>query len=146
MQSKATTVSQYLNELDPNRRDAISTVRDVILTNLPKGFVESMNWGMIAYEVPLETFPDTYNKQPLMYAALASQKNYMSVYMSGVYSDEHQLKKLKAAFSEMGIKPNMGKSCIRFMDVNKIPLDTIGELISEISVKDYIDNYNRCRK
>jgi hypothetical protein len=81
-----------------------------------------------------------------MYAALSSQKNHIAVYLSCVYSDEKQLMKLQNAFSEMGVKPNMGESCIRFKDVNKIPLTTIGELIGAYSVKDYIENYNRCRK
>ena len=146
MHSNAKTVKEYLNELLADRRGAISTVRNVIIKNLPKGYIETMNWGMIAYEIPLKTFPNTYNKQPLMYAALSSQKNHIAVYLSCVYSDEKQLMKLKNAFSEMGVKPNMGESCIRFKDVNKIPLTTIGELIGAYSVKDYIENYNRCRK
>ena len=80
-----------------------------------------------------------------MYAALASQKNHMSIYMCGVYSNKNQLKKLKDSFAKMCVKPNMGKSCIRFKDVNKLPLKTIGELIAEYSVKDYIENYKNCR-
>ncbi|MBC8345406.1 MAG: DUF1801 domain-containing protein [Candidatus Marinimicrobia bacterium] len=146
MQSNAKTVQEYLKEIPEKRQDALSTVRDVILNNLPTGYVEVMNWGMITYEIPLKTFPGTYNKQPLMYAALASQKNHMAIYMSCVYSDENQLMKLQNAFAKMGIKPNMGKSCIRFKDVSKIPLTTIGELIGAYSVEDYIQNYNRCRK
>ena len=145
MQSKAKTVKAYLFELPEDRREVISTVREIILKNLPKGYEESMNWGMISYEIPLSLFPNTYNKQPLMYAALASQKNHMSIYMCGVYSNKNQLKKLKDSFAKMCVKPNMGKSCIRFKDVNKLPLKTIGELIAEYSVKDYIENYKNCR-
>ena len=80
MQSKANTVKQYLNELPNDRKKAISIVRQTILENLPEGYDEVMNWGMITYEVPLETYPNTYNGKPLMYAALASQKNHMSIY------------------------------------------------------------------
>lgn len=146
MQSKATTVSEYLNKLPPDRASAVSVVRKVILANLPKGYAETMNWGMISYEIPLEIFPDTYNNQPLMYAALASQKQYISLYMMGVYSNPDQLKRLQDAFIAMDVKPNMGKSCIRFKDVNQIPLDTVGQLISEYSVEDYLDYYHRSRE
>ncbi len=146
MQSAARNVEAYLNDLPLEKREAIGKVRNVILTHLPDGSVEVMNWGMITYEIPLAIFPNTYNKQPLMYAALASQKHYMSIYICGVYSDKNQLKKLKKAFSNIGVKPNMGKSCIRFTKLEKIPLETIGELIAEYSVEEYIKHYNRCRK
>ena len=86
-QSSATSVDEYLAELPPDRRAAISRVREIILKNLPDGYVEEMRWGMISYGVPLERFPDTYNGQPLMYAALASQKRYMSLYLTNVYGD-----------------------------------------------------------
>ena len=97
MQSKATTIEDYLNELPEDRREAISTIRDKILENLPGGYVESMNWGMISYEIPLETYPDTYNKQPLGIAALASQKNHMAIYMMGCYMVPEQQEKLLKA-------------------------------------------------
>mgnify|MGYP006969412728 CR=1 FL=1 len=81
MQSKAATVEEYLSSLPEDRQEAIEAVRQVILDNLPEGFEETMNWGMITYEVPLETYPDTYNGKPLMFAALASKKNLMAVYL-----------------------------------------------------------------
>lgn len=146
MQSKAKTVMQYLEELPPNRREAISALRNLILENLPRGYEETMNWGCISYEIPLETYPDTYNGQPLFYVALASQKRHMAVYMHGVYSDPKQLKILKDAFKDMNVKPNMGKSCIRFKKLEKLPLETIGKLIAETSVEDYIKHYKDVRK
>jgi hypothetical protein len=85
VRSDATTVDQYLSSLPEHRRAAIATVRQIILEHLPRGYEEAMNWGMIAYQVPLETYPDTYNGQPLMYAALASQKDHMAVYLTGIY-------------------------------------------------------------
>ena len=88
MRSNATTVKQYLRELPADRRSAIQTVRQVILDNLPDGYEEAMNWGMITYQVSLETCPDTTNGQPLMYAALASQKHHMAVYLTGIYMDD----------------------------------------------------------
>ncbi len=141
MKSKAKTVKEYLNELFIDRLETISTLREVILKNLPIGYEETMNWGMITYEIPLSTYPDTYNGKPLMYAALASQKNNISLYLNGVYTRKSQEDRLKDAFAEMGVKPNMGKSCIRFTKLEKIPMDTIGELIGEISPKDYIKHY-----
>ena len=88
MQSDATSVAEYLAELPADRRAAIEAVRQTILANLPEGYEEAMNWGMITYQVPLARYPDTYNGQPLAYAALASQKNHMAVYLTGIYADD----------------------------------------------------------
>ncbi len=102
MQSDATTVEEYLSGLPDSRREAIQAARNTILENLPKGYEEVMNWGMITYQVPLEIYPDTYNLKPLMYAALASQKNHMALYLTGIYiSDEkrQEFEAVNAAFS-----------------------------------------------
>ena len=146
VQSKATTIEDYLNELPEDRREAISTIRDKILENLPGGYVESMNWGMISYEIPLETYPDTYNKQPLGIAAIASQKNHIAIYLMGCYMVPEQQKTLLMAFKKMGVKPNMGKSCIRFTKLDKIPLDTIIGLIQNFPVEEYIKRYELVKK
>jgi len=135
------TVPGYLKSLSPERRRVISAVRRVIRKHLPKGYQETMNWGMICYEIPLKRYPNTYNGQPLGCAALASQKNYCSLYLSCVYQDSAALKKLKAAFAKAGLKPNMGKCCIRFQDPTDLPLDTIGTLIGETSPDDLIRIY-----
>ncbi|MEZ5175656.1 MAG: DUF1801 domain-containing protein [Acidimicrobiia bacterium] len=139
MQSEATTVEQYLAELSDDRRDAIEAVRSVILAKLPNGYVESMNWGMISYEVPLEVYPDTYNGRPLMYAALASQKNHMAVYLSGVYIDEDTRDAFRDAYVATGKRLDMGKSCVRFRHLADLPLDLIGEAIASMPVGDFID-------
>jgi ribosomal protein S7 len=88
MISSAKTVKEYLNSLPPEHRPIIEVVRQVILDNLPKGYVKAMSWGMITYEIPLERYPNTYNKQPLMYVALASQKRYISLYLMNVFINE----------------------------------------------------------
>src|SRR5687767_4872060 len=85
--SSATTVEGYLDELPAERRVVVAAVRDTIRKTLPKGYRETMNWGMITYELPLERYPDTYNGQPLMYAAVAAQKHYYAVYLTGLYQD-----------------------------------------------------------
>lgn len=144
--SAASTVEQYLNELAPDRREAIEAVRSVVLDSLPDGYDESMNWGMISWEIPLERYPKTYNKQPLMYAALASQKNYMSLYLMCVYTHDGTQTEFERRFKASGKKLNMGKSCVRFKKVDDLPMDLIAETIASTSVDDYIRSYEAARK
>ncbi len=139
MRSEATTVEQYLAELPADRRETIATVRSVILENLPDGYVESMNWGMIAYEVPLETYPDTYNKQPLAFAALASQKNHMAVYLAGIYISDDARDEFEKAYRATGKRFDVGKSCVRFRKLEDLPLDLIGETIASVPVDRFIE-------
>ena len=88
VKSSAETDKEYLEELPKEKREVVSRIREVILNNLPDGYEENMNWGMICYEVPLSRYPDTYNNKPLMFAAIAAQKNYYSLYLTPVYQDE----------------------------------------------------------
>ena len=146
VQSKAKNVQEYLKELDEEKRKVITKVREEILENLPEGYVETMNWGMISYEVPLDTYPDTYNNKPLMFAALAAQKNYFSLYLTPVYQSEALKRWLLKQFEKENKKIDMGKSCLRFKKIDDLPLKAIGELIKRISVKKYIDIYEEIRK
>ena len=140
MQSTAKTVADYLAELSEDRRQQVSTVRDVILENLPEGYEEVMNWGMITYQVPLDIYPDTYNKKPLMYAALASQKNHMAVYLSGLYMYKDKQKSFEAAYREKGKRFDVGKSCVRFRKLEDLPLDLIGKTIASLPVDAFVDH------
>ena len=126
MQSDAATVTEYLAGLPDDRRKAMAAVRKVIRANLPKGIVESMNWGMIVYEVPLTTYPDTYNGQPLAYAGLASQKNHMSVYLMGIYGSDTLRAEFEEAYRATGKRMDIGKSCVRFRTLDDLPLDVVG--------------------
>ena len=144
--SGAKTVREYLQELPEDRREVVSRVRDKILENLPAGFEETMNWGMISYEVPLSQYPDTYNKKPLMYMALAAQKNHYAVYSSGVYMDPLGESWLKEEFARAGKKLDMGKSCIRFRKLEDLPLDVIGKISGAFSVEDFIGVYEASRR
>lgn len=144
--SDAETVEEYLQELPEDRRETVGRVRDVILQNLPDGYIESMNWGMISYAIPLERYPDTYNGQPLGYAALASQKNYVSLYLHSVYGDSEREAWLKEQFAKQGKTLNMGKSCIRFKHADDIPLEEIGELVAGMSPDEYIERYEASRR
>jgi uncharacterized protein YdhG (YjbR/CyaY superfamily) len=139
MQSKAATVEEYLDELTPERREQIEAVRAVILENLPEGYEEAMNWGMISYQVPLEVYPDTYNKQPMMYAALASQKNHMAVYLTGIYMDDPSREEFEAAYKETGKRYDVGKSCVRFKKLDDLPLPLIGETIAAFTVDEFVE-------
>jgi hypothetical protein len=143
MRAEANTVEGYLKGLPEERRKAISAVRKVILKNLPKGFEEVMNYGMISYQVPLSVCPNTYNGQPLMYAALASQKNHMAVYLMGIYTGGGLRAKFEAAYKETGKRFDAGKSCVRFKKLDDLPLDLIGKVIGSISFKDYINLINK---
>ena len=134
MRSDAMTVEGYLSGLPEDRRIAIETVRATILENLPTGYEEAMNWGMIAYQVPLERYPHTYNGQPLMYAALASQKNHMAVYLTGIYMSEASREAFEAAYRATGKRFDAGKSCVRFRTLEDLPLDLIGETIASVPV------------
>jgi hypothetical protein len=145
MQSKATTVQQYLSEIPDERLEAVEAVRDVILDNLPDGFEEVMNWGMITYQVPLSRFPDTYNKKPLMLAALASQKNHMAVYLTGVYANAESRARFTTAYERTGKRMDMGASCVRFRKLDDLPLELVGEAIAEYSVDEFIELNERVR-
>ena len=139
MQSKANTVKQYLNELPNGRKKAISIVRQTILENLPEGYDEVINWGMITYEVPLETYPNTYNGKPLMYAALASQKNHMAVYLMGCYMVPEIRNEFEKAYNKSGKRFDAGKSCIRFKKIDDLPLDLLGKTIASMDVNEFIE-------
>jgi Domain of unknown function (DU1801) len=136
MKSQATTVEDYLLELPPDRRAAISELRKVILSNLPRGYVETMNWGMIAYEVPLAINPKTYNGKPLMYAALANQKNHMAVYLCSLYCVPGALEKFKASWKAG--KLDMGAACVRFKTPDDVDMDAIARVIVSTPMEDFI--------
>jgi uncharacterized protein YdhG (YjbR/CyaY superfamily) len=139
MKSTATTITDYLAEMPEDRREAITKVRDIILKHLPEGYKEAINWGMITYQVPLEVYPDTYNKKPLMYAALANQKNHMAVYLTGIYMDEDLYQNFEENYRNTGKRYDVGKSCVRFRKLEDLPLELIGESIGAISMEDFIE-------
>ena len=143
--SAAETVEAYVSELPDDRREAIGAVRDTILANLSDGYVETMAWGMISYEIPLERFPDTYNGKPLLFAALASQKRHMAVYLHSVYGDPEIADWFTSEYEATGKKMDIGKSCVRFKNLDQLPLELIGEAIAKVSVDDYLDIYRAAK-
>ena len=143
--SRATTVEEYLQELPEERRAVIAAVREVVLRNLPEGYREAMNWGMISYEVPPERSPAALKGQPLCYAALAAQKNYYALYLMCAASAERD-KRLRSEFRKAGKKLDMGKSCVRFRKLEDLPLDVIGRAIAEIPPECWVKYYEATRK
>ena len=116
-------------------------MRDVILQRLPEGYEETMNWGMISYEIPLARYPDTYNGQPLGVLALAAQSRYYSLYLNAAYASPDLLARLRAAYDEAGIRFDMGKSCLRFRNLAGIDLQSVGDVIAAVPPERYIALY-----
>ncbi len=149
MRSKATTVRAYLAELSEDRRVALQTVRETILKNLPKGYEEGMQYGMIGYYVPHSLYPAGYHcdpKQPLPFAGLASQKNYMSLYLMCVYGNREHEAWFRQAWEKTGKKLDMGKSCVRFKKVEDISLKVVGQAIKRVPVKKFVEFYETATK
>ena len=143
--SKATTVEEYLDELPDDRRETVEAVREVVRANLPDGYEETVQFGMISYVVPLERYPKTYNRQALQYAALASQKNYVSLYLMNVYGDEETERWFLDSYKASGKRLDMGKSCVRFRSLDDLPLDLVAEAVARTPVDDYIAVYETAR-
>jgi hypothetical protein len=149
MQSKATTVDGYLRSLPEDRRAAISAVREVILKNLDASYEEGIQYGIIGYYVPHRVYPKGYHcdpRQPLPFAHIASQKNYMSLYLMCVYggcgedsSGDQHARWFREAWAKTGKKLDMGKACIRFKKLDDLPLDVIGEAIRRVPAAKYIE-------
>ncbi len=144
MQSKAKTVTQYLKELPSERREIVAAVRAVILKNLDDAFKEGMQYGLIGYFVPHSVYPEGYHcdpKQPLPFAGLASQKNYLSLYLMSVYGEGKEDDWFRKEWAKTGKKLDMGKCCIRFRKLDDLALDVIGQAIKRVSARNYISNY-----
>lgn len=147
MISKANTVDAYLNELPENRSVVVRKLREIILSNLPKGFEETMSYGMIGYVIPHSIYPDGYHvnpSDPVPFMGLASQKNYVAIYYMGFMISEETLNWFTQTYNVVvPTKLDMGKSCIRLKNLNTIPYELIGELCQKITVKKYLQVYEK---
>jgi uncharacterized protein YdhG (YjbR/CyaY superfamily) len=150
MQSKATTVEDYIKELPEDRKAPVKKLRAEIKKNLPKGFKEVMSYGMIGYVVPHSLYPEGYHcnpEQPLPFMGLASQKHFIAVYSMCVYSDKKILDWFSKEYSNLGIgKLDMGKGCIRFKNMGKISYKLIGELCTKMTAQEWIAHYTKIIK
>lgn len=145
MQSIAQTADQYITELPANRFAAMTNLRNTILSNIPKGFVEEMSYGMIGYVVPHSLYPKGYHcnpQLPLPFVSIASQKNFIALYHMGIYADPTLLEWFVDEYPKYTkIKLDLGKSCIRFKNTDQIPFELIGMLIQKTTVKEWIVLY-----
>nr|WP_315177058.1 DUF1801 domain-containing protein [uncultured Flavobacterium sp.] len=145
MQSTATTVSAYLEEIPEERKDTLKKLRETILKNIPKGFVEQMTYGMIGYVVPHSIYPNGYHctpELPLPFMSFASQKNFIAIYHMGIYANPELLNWFVTEYPKHSTqKLDMGKSCIRFKKANQIPFELIAELAQKMSVQEWITCY-----
>lgn len=145
MKSSAPTLQKYLDELPEDRRAVVEAVRGMVLHNLPEGYRETFNWGMITYEVPLDRYPKTYNGQPLAYLALAAQKNHYALYLNCVYQDPEQEARLRDGFKNAGKKLDLGKSCLRFKKLDDLPMNVLAELVAGTPPDAFIAQYEASR-
>ena len=140
------TVQDYLNGVAEDKKESFVKLQQTIQKSLPDGFEETISYNMIGYVVPLKTFPEGYHCNPtlpLPFINIAAQKNFIALYHMGIYADPALLDWFKNEYpNHTKTKLDMGKSCIRFKKANDVPFDLIGELISKISVEQWIDLYN----
>ncbi|MCO6163556.1 DUF1801 domain-containing protein [Flavobacterium sp. NRK F7] len=145
MTSSAKSPDEYIKEVPEERKQAINKLRAVILKNLPKGFREEMSYGMIGYVVPHELYPSGYHcnpKLPLPFMSFASQKNSINFYHMGIYAKKDLYDWFVAAYPKFSSKKlDIGKSCMRFKKEEDIPYDLIGELVTKMTVADWIATY-----
>ena len=140
----ATTVDEYLAALPDDRRPALAALRSLIVDHLPDGYEETVLWGMPSYVVPLARYPDTYNGQPLAYVSFAAQKRYSSLYLMALYSDSAEDQAFRERWAG-GKGLDMGKSCVRFRELEDLDLPLIGETIAATPVDRFLETYERLR-
>lgn len=133
-----TTVAAHVAQLPAARRRELERVRRVVRKHLPAGYEETLTRGMIVYQVPLARYPDTYNGQPLWYAALASQKSCLTLHLMPVYGSVPLAQKLRDGFKAAGKKLDMGKACIRFQTADDLALDTIADVVASTPLDRFV--------
>lgn len=150
MRFEAETVEEYVENLPEDRKKAINKLRNAVKKNLAEGFTEEMNYGMIGYVVPLSIYPEGYlgkKTQPLPFMNIASQKNYIAVYPMCMYADQQLMRWFKEEYEAVySGKLDMGKSCLRFKNIEQIPYELIGEIVGKMTVEQWIDQYASSRR
>ncbi|MGM0396994.1 MAG: DUF1801 domain-containing protein [Bacillota bacterium] len=145
MNNNPKSVEEYIEKLSEDRKDTINRLRVIILTNLPEGFQETISYGMIGYVVPHSIYPEGYHvnpEEPLPFLALASQKNHIALYHSGIYVMPELEKWFREEYAKrVDTKLDMGKSCIRFRNPRKIPFELLEELLRRVTVEEYLEAY-----
>lgn len=142
--TKPTSVSEYLASLPAERREALEAVREAINRNLPRGYEEGMQYGMIGWYVPHTVYPPGYHcnpTEPLPFAGLASQKNHMGLYLFGLYGNEEGVERFRREWEATGRKLDMGKACVRFRKLQDVPLEVLGAAVKRMPVKKFVEHY-----
>jgi len=141
----AETPQQYIDQLPEDRKQVMNKLRNTILDNIPKGFTETISYGMISYVIPHSIYPSGYScdpRQPLPFMSIASQKNFISVYHMGIYADNKLMEWFVNEYPNFcKTKLDMGKSCIRFKKIDQIPFELIGKLTSKMNADEWIKIY-----
>lgn len=141
----ALTVNQWLASVPAERKEAINAVRDAVNEHLPEGYEETVDWGMLAWVVPLTTLPNTYNGHPLMLAALGAHTKRMTIYLMSVYGNAGLRKEFEAAYKKTGKRLDTGGCCVHFKTLDDLPLDVVGNVIAQVSVDKYVEHYENSR-
>ena len=150
MQISASTLEEYLTQVPEERKESFKKLFETISENLPDGFQQEITYGMIGWNISLETYPAGYHctpNTPLPFINLASQKNFIAIYHMGIYADPELLNWFVGEFTKHSSrKLDMGKSCIRFKKAADIPFDLIAELCQKMSPEDWISLYEKLYK
>ena len=147
MTIKASTPEEYIQNLPEDRISPVGKIRQIILKNLPKGFEEGIGYGMLSYHVPKTIYPAGYHcdtKLPLPFMNVASQKNFVALHHMGMHANPELLEWFVTEYPKHSSKKlDMGKSCVRFKKMEDIPFELIGELVTKMSVQDWVDLYEK---
>lgn len=146
VRSEAKTPEAYLSELPADRAAVVAAVRELVSDHIPPGYEETMEWGMISWQVPLERYPDTYNGKPLGYVALAAQKNHYALYLHGLYMQEEERQAFLKRWKESGKRVDMGKSCVRFRALDDLPREEVARAVASLTVDDFLRVYESVRR
>jgi hypothetical protein len=139
------TVNQWLASVPAERQAAINAVRDAVNEHLPEGYEETVEWGMLAWVVPLATLPNTHNGHPLTLAALGAHTKVMTIYLMSVYGDPKIRREFQTAYKKTGKKLDMGGCCVHFKKLDDLPLDVVGDTIARLPVDQYVEHYQKAR-
>jgi hypothetical protein len=147
MSNSRIEIQHYINEVEEERRGCFQRLFDIIENNIPEGFQSQMGYGMPGWVVPFSRFTSGYHcdpKLPLPFLNIAAQKKHISIYHMGIYADRELLDWFQSEYPKhCKLKLNMGRSCIRFRNPKKIPFELVGELVSRMTVDEWIELYKR---
>ena len=145
MKIEASTVEEYLQKVPAERQEPMARLRALLRSNLPEGFEEVLSYGMPGFVVPHDVYPKGYHCDPILplpFVSFASQKNFIALYHMGLYANEDHMAWFKASWdADQWGKLDMGKSCIRFKNMDKIPWDLLSELATKITPQAWISQY-----